>query len=725
MKRILPNFVFATVTTLVCLAQSYGQQESPSAKIDAFIESGYKQHKVTPNAPISDELFCRRIYLDVVGRIPSRAEALEFQNDTTPGKRAKLIDKLVESEGFVSHFYNYWADILRVRTDMQNEAGAAYGDWVKKAVRSNMPYDQLVKELVGAQGYIWDNGAVGYYMRDAGMPLDNMSNTAQIFLGTRVVCAQCHNHPFDKWKQKDYYDMAAFTYGVQTEINVKDICPDLEKEFEKDEKKAAKGRPSEGLRKLQGAIADILEPLSYGVSETKPELKLPTDYKEGQEGYEGKAGEEIVKAKTLFGIDRIDKPGLGTSLDDSNNREALIKWMCDKQNPRFTMVIANRLWKRTMGIGLVEPVDDFKDDTVASNQPLMKFLCEEMSRDKYDMRKFLKTLYNTKTYQRESAKIEVSTEVPYYFPGPVLRRMSGEQIWDSIVTLMIPNPDYRKKTQGYSQRLESMRTAADELKKRYIDNPNGAKALIAMAKAGMKASEDFNPRIEAKRKEVTAAREKKDDKLARQLQQELAKLTEEKDVAMYKAQADEEKKSNANAEKSVFFKRQSPSAMEDDTKEKKPMMGPDGKPVEQKDPMGGLSGAEWTGYSEEYFRASELSSPAPENHFLRAFGQSDRNVIENAWIDASVPQALSLMNGQIFDDLVSDKSVLAKTLKDAITPTEKAKLLWLTSLGRSPTDDEKKIVTEIFSKLPESRRSKGWQEIFWSILNGREFIFIQ
>jgi hypothetical protein len=126
-----------------------------------------------------------------------------------------------------------------------------------------------------------------------------------------------------------------------------------------------------------------------------------------------------------------------------------------------------------------------------------------------------------------------------------------------------------------------------------------------------------------------------------------------------------------------------------------------------------------------YFRASELPSPAPENHFLRAFGQSDRNVIENAWIDASVTQALALMNGDLFDELTSDKSMLAHSIKDAITPTEKARILWSMCLGRSPTDKEKAMVTEVFNKLPESRRKDGWKEIFWSMLNGREFMFVQ
>ena len=172
-----------------------------SEKIDELVEANYKAKKIEPNAPVSDEVFVRRAYLDIIGRIPSMEEARAFLESGEAGKRTKLIDTLLGSEGYVSHWYNWWADILRVQTGLRDEAGTAYAEWVKDSLRKNVPYDQFVKTLVTAEGFVWDNGAVGYYLRDAGMPLDNMSNTAQIFLGTRLVCAQCHNHPFDRWTQ--------------------------------------------------------------------------------------------------------------------------------------------------------------------------------------------------------------------------------------------------------------------------------------------------------------------------------------------------------------------------------------------------------------------------------------------------------------------------------------------------------------------------------------------
>jgi hypothetical protein len=119
----------------------------------------------------------------------------------------------------VQHFFNYWADVLRVTSNGQQTGqitGAAYMNFVKQSLRDNKPYDEFVRDMVAAQGKAWENGAIGYYMRDRGMPLDNMANTVRVFLGTRIECAQCHNHPFDKWTQMQFYKMAAFTYGVQT-----------------------------------------------------------------------------------------------------------------------------------------------------------------------------------------------------------------------------------------------------------------------------------------------------------------------------------------------------------------------------------------------------------------------------------------------------------------------------------------------------------------------------
>ena len=183
-------------------------------QIDLYIDKGLKSEGLERNAPVPDEQFVRRVYLDVIGRIPTYEELTRFTKSDSESRRAELIDHLLDSEGYVSHQYNYWADVLRVKSRGRRTIMASYQDWIKESLRENQPYDAFVREMITSEGYVWDDPAVGYYLRDAGMPLDNMSNTAQVFLGTRMQCAQCHDHPFDKWTQKEYYHMAAYTFGL-------------------------------------------------------------------------------------------------------------------------------------------------------------------------------------------------------------------------------------------------------------------------------------------------------------------------------------------------------------------------------------------------------------------------------------------------------------------------------------------------------------------------------
>ena len=190
-----------------------------AARIDALVEKKLADQKLKPNALTTDEVFLRRVYLDVIGRVPTQKEAVDFLNSKEADKRAKLIDALLASDGYAQNFYNFWADVLRHKTTgigggQSITAGLAYTKWIKDSLRENKPYDQFVREMLTASGKTYENGAVGFYIRDYNMPLDNMAVTTQIFLGTSIVCAQCHNHPFDKWTQMDYYQIAAHSYPV-------------------------------------------------------------------------------------------------------------------------------------------------------------------------------------------------------------------------------------------------------------------------------------------------------------------------------------------------------------------------------------------------------------------------------------------------------------------------------------------------------------------------------
>ena len=197
-----------------CLLTSAALRAAPlpeSQKIDQFLSQGWEKAGLKPNPPASDEVLVRRFYLDIAGRIPTLDEAQAYMSSKDPQRRAKLIDTLLDSDGYTSHMFNYWADVLRLTDNVKGRITAeAYEEWLKQQIKANTPFDQFVKKLLTTEGGVWDSGSIGFWQRDENK-LDHLAYTVQVFLGTSIVCAQCHNHPFDKWSQMDYYHMAAFT----------------------------------------------------------------------------------------------------------------------------------------------------------------------------------------------------------------------------------------------------------------------------------------------------------------------------------------------------------------------------------------------------------------------------------------------------------------------------------------------------------------------------------
>ena len=313
----------------------------PARQIDLLVEKGLKAKGIEPNEPISDEIFVRRIYLDIIGRIPTREESETFLAMKRKNKRNALIDELLNSDGYVSNFYHFWADLLRARTaingnNLSSGTGRAYEQWIKNALRENRPYDEMVRELVTATGHSWENGAVGYYIRDYGMPLDNTAMTAQVFLGTQIVCAQCHNHPFDKWTQMDYYHLSAFTYGMTSTNALPEGADALRSAIKKMPKKMSAQKQKE----LRRAFSEILKPVRFNnVVANNKMPRLPHDYQ-----YDDAKPKSVVRPASIMGPEATVSPA-------EHSSESFSEWLTSPQNPRFTLVMANRLWKKAFWSG--------------------------------------------------------------------------------------------------------------------------------------------------------------------------------------------------------------------------------------------------------------------------------------------------------------------------------------------------------------------------------------
>ncbi len=753
--------VVATQTNLRAgITQQQSQQAA--AHIDSLLSAHWKTAKVTGNAPASDEVFLRRIYLDLAGRIPTAAEASAFLESKQPDKRATLINDLLARESYVSHFYNFWSDILRQKSRFVNTANvvpAAYERFIKESLRANKPYDQFVREMLAAKGYAWDNGAIGYYARDPEMPLDNMAITSRIFLGTRIECAQCHDHPFDKWKQTEFYHLAAYTYGnkpvsealggVRDAFKAREqvILDDFKKEkaASKDGGKAAEQRKKERLDAMQfrtvlgiirHGIGQLLSPIAM---ERKQDamLKLPSDFHQS----DGKPG-DVMTPRPMFGKAAEPSP-------NEDRAEVFARWVTSSENPTFTKVIVNRLWKSMLGVALIEPLDELRDDTKAMVPEVEAYLEKLMVALHYDMRAFLSVIANTRAYQSAVSSEEFSRESVWHFQGPTLRRMTAEQIWDSIVALANHEPDARDLAREAS---EERRIAISHMVCDTYLNYEGTKivdlgyaslasenAILAKEKVAHEAeiqakrSGDKARETELRREIGQYQRERHEAYVHDFLNPMLVNLAQKKAGPNAKITVDETYKMNPNP--AIF-------AIETWRKMHVPGYGPAPKTPAQIEAEAqaekqrlaqlatklGYSAKEcaaFVTYCEkargEWMRASELESPAPRGHFLRTMGQSDRDFVENANPNASIPQALALMNGDLISPkgLLSPFSPLMHFISQASTPDAQADAIYLALLSRKPTPAEKAA----WSSANKGNTSPD--ALIYALLNTKQFIFIQ
>jgi hypothetical protein len=430
-----------------------GTRNSYAAHIDKLIDGNLRSKQINKTKSLDEYSYTRRVYLTLIGRIPSQSELIEFVDNRDPSKKEKLIQKLLNSEGYVNHQINWWSDMLRVKdrpAGTNINVGSVYREWLRKALREKKPYDEMVRNLISSAGELYGNGPeVSYYIRDRGMQEDNLSHTIRVFLGTRLQCAMCHDHPFDRWTQKEFYEMTAFTSGIGN-VRLNDAnkkIGKLNKIIREDEDERS-GTFNNWRNQVRDATYFGLENSGTG------KIKLPKDYAES----DGEPG-DVVHAKAIF----TPKPVLDPKNPDPKSRLVLAEWITSKDNPRFTTMIANRIWKHIFGVGLIEPIDTMMDDTVASNQELMKHLERIMVSVNYDLREYKRVLLNTRLFQRQSMRQDYKSLEEYSFAGPLLRRMTGEQVWDSLVTLVYNEIDDSTRTYLHNQHDHSV------IYKRYKD----------------------------------------------------------------------------------------------------------------------------------------------------------------------------------------------------------------------------------------------------------------
>ena len=591
------------------LRMEVSQIKTAALWVDRFVGDALAKAGQKPNLPSDDFVFLRRIYLDAGGRIPTDDEAASFLKDKDPEKRRKLIDKLLLSDGYRSHLFNWLADLLRHKQSIKRTNYSHYERWLKDQIARNRPWDELVYDLLSAEGSIASSGPAGYLLRDPGMPLDNLSNTLNVFLGANVACAQCHDHPLADWTQREFYELAAF-FGA-TDVS------------DRDPRKVGNRLGTGGLSK-QDVIKAVAPNMARVHTKGSQTLKFPHDY-----AYDDVKPGSPVKP-LLFVWESGDEKGPAYDVNLKNPktlRASFAKWLTHDKNPRFAATIANRLWKRSFGLGVKEPLDDLDDLSKSSNPALLQLLGQVMVKADFDLREFQRVLFNSKAYQ---AKASVSPPIgeldDYLFPGPLLRRMTAEQAWDSILTLIV------------GERLDSYKIDRSHRVTRYdfpydkMSPENVSKMVLAMKKSG-------------------------------HLDKDVGSRLNEKDYVKGK---------------------------------RPPKIG-----------------------REFLLRASEMNQPARDDHFLRMFGQSSRELINDSSSEGSIPQTLMLMNGDIQFMLSDKQSRLSIKLKKSGGFDPAVQFLFMSFFGRPPSPDELAAIREALQQGMKK------EDLTWALFNSTEFLFVQ
>ncbi|MFO0844292.1 MAG: DUF1553 domain-containing protein [Gemmataceae bacterium] len=382
-------------TTLVVMGDRSGfaWKSAPEYNwIDTLVYEKLRQVKILPSGVCTDGEFIRRVYLDLIGVPPSSADVRAFLADATPSrqKREKLVDRLVGNDDFVEHWTNKWADLLQVNRKFLGEPGAAkFRAWIKQAVASNMPYDQFVRAVLTGSGSNLDNPPASYFkvLRTADAA---MENTTQLFLAVRFNCNKCHDHPFERWTQDQYYQLSAFFAQV--------------------------GRQEDGRYKGQrvgGSAVEGATPLVEVISDQK--------------------GGEITHART-GAVTPPEFPYMHKDVAPPMvpRRDQLAKWLTSKDNQYFARSYVNRLWAYLLGVGLIEPIDDIRAGNPPTNPRLLDRLTEEFVNSGFDARHMICLICKSRTYQHSVAANDWNADDQINYSHAVARRLPAEVLYDAI-----------------------------------------------------------------------------------------------------------------------------------------------------------------------------------------------------------------------------------------------------------------------------------------------------
>ena len=348
---------------------------APANYVDERVYAKLKRFQYLPSEPCDDETFLRRLHLDLTGLTPSPERVLRFLEDEAPDKRAVLIDELLDSEEFYAFWAQKWGDLLKVSTKKMGFSGALkFHRWIRRSLTVNQPYDEFARAILLANGSNFTNPPTNFYRAGSDVS-DLMESTTQLFLGARIGCAKCHNHPYEPWTQDNYYGLSAFFNRIRTK-----------KTGRKEEVFVWMEKEGEVKHPVTGAV---VEPWAPGASNLVP-------------------------------------------AEGEDRRHAFVRWLTDGQNPFFAKVEANRIWAHLLGRGIVEPFDDLRDSNPPANAPLLDALAADFAARGFDRRHLIRLIVSSNTYQASSRPNAFNRDDRRFFSRYLPRRLTAEQLLDAL-----------------------------------------------------------------------------------------------------------------------------------------------------------------------------------------------------------------------------------------------------------------------------------------------------
>jgi len=343
--------------------------------IDTLVNAKLKNLRITPSEVCSDEAFLRRVYVDLNGILPTVEEFQKFMANKAPNKREQLVEELLAKKEFAEMWVLKWAELLQIRSsnDVSYKSTLLYYNWLQDRIARNVPFNQWVQELLGASGGTFKNPATNYYQNERDI-LKVTENVAQVFMGMRIQCAQCHNHPFDRWTMDDYYGFAAF------------FC-------------------------------------QIGRKGTDDPREL-TVFNSGNGEVRHPVGNRVMAPKFLGGS-TADVAG-------KDRRQVMANWLASPENPYFATNLSNIVWAHFFGIGIINEVDDVRVSNPASNQELLNEMGKKFTEYNYDFKKLVRDICNSNTYQRSTKANESNDSDLKNFSHAYIRRIKAETFLDCI-----------------------------------------------------------------------------------------------------------------------------------------------------------------------------------------------------------------------------------------------------------------------------------------------------